>query len=118
MQLFMKGKVFWGKYPLFIAIITLGKLLFMGLFSSDYQNLMFMPFVSHFLLVCSNQYTYYYLNNLEPSFPYPPLMLIIKSIPAKFLSPNLRYLIVWSESKIILRTFQGGDICGKIRRFR
>ena len=55
------------------------KLVLMGLFSSDYQDLMFIPFVRCFL-EGENPYQYYYEHELLPSFPYPPIMLIIESI--------------------------------------
>lgn len=68
-------KIGWILVLLTIAI----KVLLMGLFSSDYQDMMFEPFVSVFLDV-NNPYEYYYDNNLIASFPYFPLMLLIDSI--------------------------------------
>lgn len=70
------------KFYLFLIVITTLKIIFMGIFSSDYQNEMFMPFVTIFIenIFNVNPYEYYYINNLKPSFPYPPLMLIIESI--------------------------------------
>lgn len=64
---------------LLIAIVVF-KILLMGLFSSDYQNMMFIPFITSFLEGNGNPYEYYYVNNMLPSFPYPPLMLLIESI--------------------------------------
>ncbi|MBD5485612.1 MAG: uridine kinase [Lachnospiraceae bacterium] len=55
------------------------KMLLMGLFSSDYQDLMFIPFVKCFL-GGENPYQYYYDHRLLPSFPYPPVMLLIESV--------------------------------------
>lgn len=55
------------------------KLLLMGLFSSDYQDLMFIPFVTCFL-GGENPYQYYYENVLLSSFPYPPVMLYVECI--------------------------------------
>ena len=49
-----------GKF-LFLGMIIV-KLLLMGLFSSDYENLMFEPFVSVFL-DGKNPYEYYYQND-------------------------------------------------------
>ena len=73
-------------FYLFIIGITIFKIILMGLFSSDYQNKMFMPFVDVFLKNIGeiNPYEYYYVNKLIPSFPYPPLMLIIESIGGLF----------------------------------
>lgn len=62
-----------------IVVTVLFKLLLMGLFSSDYQDLMFIPFVQCFL-GGENSYQYYYDNQLLSSFPYPPVMLLIESI--------------------------------------
>ncbi|MGG7147370.1 uridine kinase [Clostridium butyricum] len=69
----------------FIILITIIKIILMGLFSSDYQNKMFMPFIETFINnifngVSFNPYQYYFDNNLITSFPYPPLMLFIQSI--------------------------------------
>ena len=62
-----------------IILTVLFKLLLMGLFSSDYQDLMFIPFVECFLNG-NNPYQYYYDNHLLSSFPYPPVMLLIECI--------------------------------------
>ena len=72
-------------FQIFIIAITIFKVILMGIFSSDYQNKMFMPFVEQFINNIIgrnfvNTYEYYYLNNLLPSFPYPPLMLLIESV--------------------------------------
>ena len=56
--------------------IVILKLVLMGLFSSDYQDTLFCPFVNVFLSGL-NPYEYYYENDLMSSFPYPPLMLLI-----------------------------------------
>lgn len=67
------------------------KLLIMGFFSSDYQNLMFIPFVKCFLSRHGNPYQYYYDNNLLSSFPYPPIMLLIECVGGFFVTffPNI-----------------------------
>lgn len=68
-----------------ILMTVLFKLLLMGLFSSDYQDLMFIPFVQCFL-GGENPYQYYYENQLLSSFPYPPVMLLIESVGGVLLS--------------------------------
>lgn len=76
-------KVKLHKFHWFIIIVTICKVVLMGVFSSDYQNEMFMPFIETFITSSKgsyNPYEYYYINNLVPSFPYPPLMLFIQSI--------------------------------------
>ncbi|MDE6846946.1 MAG: uridine kinase [Lachnospiraceae bacterium] len=62
-----------------VVATVLFKLLLMGLFSSDYQDMMFIPFVKCFLSG-ENPYQYYYDNRLLSSFPYPPVMLFIECI--------------------------------------
>lgn len=61
------------------------KLLLMGLFSSDYQDQMFIPFVDLFLHG-ENPYQVYYDNGLLPSFPYPPVMLLVECIGGVFVT--------------------------------
>lgn len=68
-----------------ILVGVLFKLLLMGLFSSDYQDMMFIPFVKCFL-GGENPYQVYYDNALLPSFPYPPVMLLIECIGGVFVS--------------------------------
>lgn len=63
-----------------IVCVSVAKAVIMALFSSDYQNKMFMPFVECFLAGNRNPYQYYYENHLLSSFPYPPLMLWIESL--------------------------------------
>lgn len=70
------------KYIIIIAIIVV-KVLLMGLFSSDYQNKMFRPFVLNFL-EGNNPYEYYYSHKFIASFPYFPLMLLINSAGGLF----------------------------------
>lgn len=62
-----------------IVVGVLFKLCLMGLFSSDYQDLMFIPFVKCFLNG-ENPYQFYYDHQLLSSFPYPPVMLLIECI--------------------------------------
>lgn len=61
------------------------KIITMVCFSSDYQDAMFYPFASRFVDGLGsnrwNPYEYYYQNGMVPSFPYPPMMLFLQSIP-------------------------------------
>ena len=73
------------KFHWFIMGVTLFKIILMGLFSSDYQDQLFMPFVALFLQNSLSQgffdpYEFYYLHSMAVAFPYPPLMLYIESI--------------------------------------
>lgn len=66
-----------------IIVGVLFKLLLMGLFSSDYQDMMFIPFVKCFLSG-ENPYQFYYDHQLLSSFPYPPVMLFMECIGGIF----------------------------------
>ena len=59
-------------------IIVFIKLILMYLFTSEYNNTLFYPFVNSFNLNMLNPWEYYLENNLDiNSFPYHPLMLYI-----------------------------------------
>lgn len=71
------------RFHIFIAIALLVKLALMGLFSSDYQNQMFMPFVGGFLdqIAKGNWINpYEFFKDTPGLFPYPPLMLAIECV--------------------------------------
>lgn len=63
----------------FAAVLAV-KLVLLCLFSSDYQNRLFIPFVEHFVRNFDNSWDYFYRNDLPVEFPYPPLMLYILSL--------------------------------------
>ena len=71
------------------------KLVLMGLFSSDYQDRMFVPFVQTFLDGPVNPYDVYYENHRLASFPYPPLMLIVESVGGMLLQVCSPKSIFW-----------------------
>lgn len=62
---------------LLVGMIVTVKMILMGLFSSDYQDIMFVPFVDNFLSG-HNSYEYYYQNGNIRSFPYFPFMLLVE----------------------------------------
>ncbi len=64
-------KFFWA-----VLILKAAALL---LFSSDYQNRLFVPFIDHFLTNLDNPWQYFYKLQID-KFPYPPLMLYIISL--------------------------------------
>lgn len=69
------------KYTLWFGVIFLMKLVFLVLFSSDYQNKLFIPFLEHFLTYFHNPWEYAYAHPLTGGeFPYSPVMLYILSI--------------------------------------
>lgn len=72
-----------------IILILLIKVILLSLFSSDYKNILFVPFVDHFLHNADNPWQYFYDKKMPNPFPYPPLMLYISSLfylPVTFLS--------------------------------
>ena len=52
----------------------------MGLFSSDYQNKLFIPFVKDFVLTGGNVYQRFYEKGIINAFPYPSMMLLVESV--------------------------------------
>lgn len=68
-------------YYIFIAAAAAVKMLLAGLFSSDYQNELFMPFVSWFIEHGGNPYGHSAAGGGN-AFPYPPAMLFIQSAGA------------------------------------
>lgn len=72
------------KVNTFVFGVMAVKLLFIAIFSSDWQNQMFRPFVETFIANLGgsewNPYQFYYLHDLPLSFPYMPLMLLLESI--------------------------------------
>ena len=69
---------------LFFGILSL-KIILMGLFSSEYQKLLFMPFVNIFLDKSANPWQFAYTHALTAELPYHPLMLYILSFFAFFI---------------------------------
>lgn len=108
-----------------VVWVSIVKFILMGLFSSDYQNMMFIPFVRCFLEGNSNPYSFYYENNLLYSFPYPPLMLWIEALGGTlikqfevtnvFLANFLFKLPLFISDLVILRLLI--KICGKRRKY-
>lgn len=81
MKLMIKGQeksVY--KSDVLIVCIFLLKAALMGIFSSDYQNELFIPFVSYFVENGGNPYQYFYDIGRLNAFPYPPMMLFIESV--------------------------------------
>lgn len=69
------------RYIVFFALVLILKIILSSLFSSDYPNQLFIPFLNHYLLnLTRNPYIDLYSNGVV-SFPYPPLMLWIFMIP-------------------------------------
>lgn len=70
-------------YYVFIGAAAALKLVLMGLFSSDYQNQLFMPFAEWFIEHGSNPYDHFDNTGIR-AFPYPPVMLLLESAGALF----------------------------------
>ncbi|MCA9400532.1 MAG: hypothetical protein KC713_02820 [Candidatus Omnitrophica bacterium] len=66
------SKMFWG--------IVVFKCILMALFSSNYQNELFVPFVTHFLQQGGNPWDYFYYQPTGVEFPYSPVMLYVFSL--------------------------------------
>jgi hypothetical protein len=62
----------------FLAILCL-KIALLILFSSDYVQKLFIPFIEHFLSNFDNPWQYFYKNPTGAEFPYSPLMLYVLS---------------------------------------
>lgn len=69
-------------YYIFISMSVIVKLVLMGLFSSDYQNDLFIPFVSWYIEHGANPYDHFVKEGLVNAFPYPPMMLLVESAGA------------------------------------
>lgn len=70
------------KFHILIFVISILKLMLMSMCSSDYQNKMFIPFLSYFVSEGGNPYQHFFENGNVSAFPYPVVMLIIESIGA------------------------------------
>ena len=82
MQYFDIEKNYKKAFTLCLLISVGVKIVLMMFFSSDYQNVMFIPFVKSFL-EGRNPYEVFYRNGYVSSFPYPPIMLFVESIGGK-----------------------------------
>ena len=75
-------KIYNRNFIVTFIIILIIKIIIMGLFSSDYQNKLFIPFENLFINNIHNPWQYVYENNIPSEFPYHPVMLYIFSIGA------------------------------------
>jgi len=76
----LQSKFYW-----FIVGITILKVFLMGMFSSDYQDQLFIPFVDSFISDGGNPYQFAYNAGAINAFPYPIGMLLIESIGMFFI---------------------------------
>ena len=87
MDILRSGRRSIHRFHIFIAAVFLLKIILMGLFSSDYQNILFMRFINGFLCEIKqgnwiNPYEFY---KAEPGlFPYPPVMLAVECVGGLF----------------------------------
>ncbi len=68
------------RYKIFVFVITIVKVLLMGIFSSEYQNDLFLPFVSSFLEEGTAAWQLFYEAGKTDAFPYPIVMLCIQGM--------------------------------------
>ena len=70
-----------GYFQWFVVGMVFLKLCLMGIFSSDFQLKLFIPFVDSFISEPTlNPYEVYLANGGDIAFPYPSLMLFIESL--------------------------------------
>ena len=87
MEILRSGKRSIHKFHIFVAAVFVLKIIFMGLFSSDYQTAMFMRFINGFLeqIGQGNLVNPYEFFKAEPNlFPYPPVMLVVECVGGLF----------------------------------
>lgn len=83
MKFKINGKtVHFDRFHFFICAVTIFKIILMGLFTSDYQNELFIPFVTDFITNGGNPYQKFFENGVVNAFPYPTVMLLIESFGA------------------------------------
>lgn len=72
---------------LFFVLLAI-KIMAAALFSSDYQDQLFIPFISRFLKSLQNPWDLFLTDtqyrNLPSPFPYPPVMLCLYTVPVYF----------------------------------
>jgi len=75
-----KKPTFWSSTLFLFSIALFIKIILLALFSSNYQNQLFMQFVKHFLANFDNPWNYFYAAKSAAEFPYHPFMLYLLSI--------------------------------------
>lgn len=65
------------KFHILVFVITVLKILLMCVCSSDYQNKLFIPFLSYFVTEGGNPYQHFYETGSINAFPYPVVMLVV-----------------------------------------
>lgn len=70
------------KFHILIFAVTLLKIFLMCVCSSDYQNKMFIPFLSDFVTEGGNPYQRFFEDGNCNAFPYPVVMLLVESVGA------------------------------------
>ncbi len=76
------------KVQLIILLTVVGKMILMTIFSSGYQDQLFVPFVTQFLQEGGNPWQWVQSEGVAVEFPYPPFMLYLLAF---FLSPILLF---------------------------
>lgn len=67
------------KFHILIFVISILKIFLMCACSSDYQNKLFIPFLSYFVSEGGNPYQHFFEMGNNSAFPYPIMMLLIES---------------------------------------
>ncbi len=76
------NRIGFSKFHFFIACLIILKITLMLVFSSEYQDRLFLPFVSDFVENGKNVYQSFFERGELDSFPYLPVMLYTQSIGA------------------------------------
>lgn len=80
-----KKQIHIDNFYIFIGIVTVVKVVLMGLFSSEYQNSLFMPFVEWYVEYGGNPYDFFMETGAVNAFPYPPVMLLAEAAGVMFI---------------------------------
>ncbi|MDE7001091.1 MAG: uridine kinase [Lachnospiraceae bacterium] len=70
------------KFHILVFAVTVLKILLMCMCSSDYQNKLFIPFLTYFVTEGGDPYQHFYETGNINAFPYPAVMLAIASLGA------------------------------------
>ncbi len=102
-----------SKFNWFIVAMTIIKIVMMGLFSSDYQNSLFLPFVNDYITNFGNPYQRAYEAGVMNAFPYPAGMLFVEAIGGLLIKVFSVRAIFWTNFLFKLPSFIA-DLVGLI----
>lgn len=81
MEINIRGRIIYiYKSDILLVLLTILKVILSGLFSSDYQSKLFIPFVSYYVENGGNPYQHFYDIGMLKAFPYPTVMLLVETV--------------------------------------